>query len=143
MISRTGYLPIRRKVLGLGPGQQKIDALEKKMAALGIRKQDIREKFIKASGRGGQKLNKSSSAVFLVHTPTGISVKVGKTRSQHLNRFLALRGLVEKIEAQKSGGMSPEDRKIAKLKKQKQRRKRKSLKKKRAADEIRVTVNGG
>lgn len=114
----------------MGPDQKKLDALEKKMTRLGIRKADIREKFIKASGRGGQKVNKTSSAVFLNHVPTGVSVKVGKTRSQHLNRFLALRSLVEKIEALKNGSMTPAERKIAKLKKQKQRRRRKALKKK-------------
>lgn len=113
----------------MGPDRKKIEALEKKMAVLGIQKQEIREKFIKASGRGGQKVNKSSSAVFLSHLPTGISVKVGKSRSQNLNRFLALRSLVEKIEALKTGTQNTADRKIARLKKQKLRRKRKSLKK--------------
>ena len=113
----------------MGPDQKKINALEEKMADLGIQKQDIREKFIKASGRGGQKVNKTSSAVFLSHCPTGISVKVGKSRSQHLNRFLALRSLVEKIQALKTGTPDQADRKIARLRKQKQRRKRKTLKK--------------
>lgn len=113
-----------------GPNQKKIDALEKKMKQLGIQKQDIQEKFIKSSGRGGQKVNKTSSAVFLSHGPTGISVKAGKSRSQHLNRFLALRSLVEKIEALKStSGATKADRKIARLKKQKKRRRRKAAKK--------------
>ena len=112
-----------------GPDQRKIDALEKKMKVLGIQKSDIREKFIKASGRGGQKVNKSSSAVFLSHMPTGISVKVGKHRSRHLNRFIALRSLVEKIQARDTGVPEKEAKKIARLKKQKQRRKRRSRKK--------------
>lgn len=99
------------------------------MAELDIQKQDILEKFIKASGRGGQKVNKSSSAVFLSHGPTGISVKVGKSRSQHLNRFLALRSLVEKIENLKTGAPDKAEQKIARLRKQKQRRKKKTLKK--------------
>lgn len=112
----------------MGPDKKKIEAVEKKMADLNIQKQDIFEKFIKASGRGGQKVNKSSSAVFLSHRPTGISVKVGKSRSQHLNRFLALRSLVEKIEALKTGTRDKADEKIARVRKQKQRRKKKTLK---------------
>jgi len=75
----------------MGPGKEKIEALEKKMADLGIRKQDIEFKFIKASGRGGQKVNKSSVAVFVKHAATGFFVKYGKERSQHLNKFFALR----------------------------------------------------
>ncbi len=113
----------------MGPNQKKIEALEREMERLGIRKTDIQEKFVKASGRGGQKVNKSSCAVCLSHGPSGIVVKVGKTRSQHLNRFLALRRLVEKIEAQQAGTMTVAERKVAKLKKQKQRRKRKTQKK--------------
>ncbi len=119
----------KRERLGVGPDRKKIEALEKKMLDLGIQKQEIKEKFIKASGRGGQKVNKSSSAVFLSHLPTGISVKVGKSRSQHLNRFLALRSLVEKIEARKTGILDTADQKIAGLRKQKLRRKRKTRKK--------------
>ena len=113
----------------MGPDKKKIDALEQKMAKLGIRKADIQEKFVKSSGRGGQKVNKSVSAVFVSHLPTGLSVKVGKHRSQHLNRFVALRRLVEKIEAHKTGTSDKDALKIEKLRKQKQRRKRKAKKK--------------
>lgn len=110
-----------------GPDIEKIRALEKRMDNLGIRKKDILEKFIKSSGRGGQKVNKSSSAVFLTHTPTQISVKYGKHRSQHLNRFLALRTLVEKIEQQKFGVPDAKAKKMARLKKQKKRRRKKAV----------------
>ncbi len=110
----------------MGPDKKKIDALEKKMADLGIKKEDIKEKFIKASGRGGQKVNKTSSAVFVSHEKTGLSVKVGKHRSQHLNRFLALRSLVEKIEAKMTGQNDRETEKVEKIRKQKQRRKKRT-----------------
>ncbi|MBU8910374.1 MAG: peptide chain release factor-like protein [Desulfobacterales bacterium] len=113
----------------MGPSKDKLLNLEKKMKALGIKKEDIEEKFIKSAGRGGQKVNKSSSAVFLKHKKTNLSVKCGKARSQHLNRFLALRNLVEKIEADMTGRDDKELKKIKKIKKQKQRRKRKAQKK--------------
>ncbi len=113
----------------MGPGKDKIQALEKKMETLGISKEDIQLKFIKASGKGGQKVNKSNSAVFVKHLKTGLSVKCGKARSQALNRFLAMRNLVDKIEAKQTGTDDKETRKIEKIRKQKQRRKRKTAKK--------------
>lgn len=112
-----------------GPDREKIIALEKRMDLLGICKKDILEKFIKSSGRGGQKVNKTSSTVFLTHLPTQIIVKFGKHRSQHLNRFMALRLLVEKIEQLKLGIPDAKVRKIARRKKQKQRRRKKALNK--------------
>ena len=113
----------------MGPKKEKIEALEQKMRDLGIRKEDIETKFIKASGRGGQKVNKSSSAVFAKHMATGLSVKYGKERSQHLNKFLALRMLVRKIEEQNHGVDDRELKRVEKIKKQKLRRKRKTRKK--------------
>jgi protein subunit release factor B len=113
----------------MGPGKEKIAALEERTKALGIKKEDIEEKFIKASGRGGQKVNKTSSAVFLRHTPSGITVKCGRERSQHLNRFLALRQLTDKIEAGMTGRADMEQAKIEKIQKQKKRRQRKTRQK--------------
>jgi protein subunit release factor B len=114
-----------------GPSEKKQAALDQKLEKLGIRKTDLEEKFIKASGRGGQKVNKSSSAVFLRHKVTGLSVKVGKHRSLHLNRFLALRALAEKIQALQSGrhssDMSDSDRKIQKQKRRRRQKTRKKL----------------
>ncbi|MDD4183782.1 MAG: peptide chain release factor-like protein, partial [Candidatus Omnitrophica bacterium] len=55
----------------------------------GIREEDIVEKFIRASGPGGQFVNKTSSCVYLKHIPTGIEVKCQKERSQALNRYAA------------------------------------------------------
>jgi len=113
----------------MGPGKEKILKLEKKMAALGIKKEDIEEKFIKSSGRGGQKVNKSSSAVFLRHKKTHLTIKYGKARSQHLNRFLALRLLVDKIEAAMTRSKGKKQIKVEKIRKQKLRRKRRTQKK--------------
>ena len=113
----------------MGPDPHKIKALEKKMTGLGIRSEDITTRFIKSSGRGGQKVNKTASAVFLRHEPTGVCVKFGKHRSQTLNRFLALRALVEKLEIQFKGIPDKEKEKRARLKKQKSRRKKKARQK--------------
>jgi protein subunit release factor B len=112
-----------------GPGEKKRAALEQKLTELGIRKTDLEEKFIKSSGRGGQKVNKSASAVFIRHTPTGLSVKVGKHRSLHLNRFLALRALAEKIEAVQTGRHPGQTEKAEKIRRRKQRRKRRTRRK--------------
>ncbi len=113
----------------MGPDKSKLEALEKRIAGLGIRKTDLEEKFIKSSGRGGQKVNKTSSAVFIRHVPTGIAVKYGKHRSQHLNRFMALRLLADQVEAKLTGNPGKQAVLMEKIKKQKQRRKRKTRKK--------------
>ncbi len=113
----------------MGPNEKKLAALEQKLADLGIQKKDLEEKFIKASGKGGQKVNKSSSAVFVRHQKTGLSVKMGKHRSLHLNRFLALRALAEKIEALQSGTDTARHEHIKKIRRQKLRRKQKTRKK--------------
>ncbi len=113
----------------MGPNKDKIVKLDNKMKTLGINKNDIEEKFIKSSGRGGQKVNKSSCAVFLKHKPTKLSVKYGKARSQALNRFKALRLLVEKIEEVQFGMSSRELEKINKIRKQKKKRKKRAREK--------------
>jgi len=99
--------------------------LKTKMAELGVGEQDIEERFVHASGRGGQHVNKSSSCVYLKHLPTGAEVKCMESRSQSLNRFLARRYLLEKVEAL-SGGMTKKDLAAEKQKRQKARRKRRS-----------------
>ena len=105
----------------MGPGQKKMDALNARMIRLGIRKEEIQEKFIKSSGHGGQKVNKTSSAVFLRHLPTGILVKCGKSRSQTLNRFLAMRRLVEAVEKYQTAAPTVQDVRRAKIRKQKKK----------------------
>jgi protein subunit release factor B len=102
--------------------------LKEKMKALNIREEDILEKFIRSSGKGGQKVNKTATCVYIKHIPTGIEVKCMKDRSQSINRFLARRELVERIE-RLSGKLTAEDMKRLKAKKQKlKRHKRAKLK---------------
>ena len=113
-----------------GPDVKKLKALDEKIEKMGLSRSEFEEKFVKSSGRGGQKVNKTSSAVFIRHVPTGLSVKVGKHRSQHLNRFLALRQLVEEIEARREGRHSKRAQAAEKIRRQKSRRKRKHRQKK-------------
>ncbi|MEI9476295.1 MAG: peptide chain release factor-like protein [Deltaproteobacteria bacterium] len=102
--------------------------LEERMQALGIREEDLEEKFVRSSGAGGQKVNKTSSCVYLKHSPTGIKVKCMKDRSQSINRFLARRELLEKIEKM-TGHPNPEDMQREQIRKQKQKRRKRSQKK--------------
>ena len=105
-------------------GIEKEKALAEKMARLGVRQEDIVENFIRSSGPGGQNVNKTSTCVYLKHIPTGIEVKCQKERSQALNRFLARRILLQKIETRILGKLSQEQQLIAKIRRQKRRRSR-------------------
>ncbi len=109
-----------------GVSPEKESALEKKMSELGIREQDIEEKFTRSTGPGGQNVNKVSTCVQLKHLPSGITVKAQKDRTQGINRFLARRSLIIKFEEQVLGLKSAQNKKIEKIKKQKKRRKRRS-----------------
>jgi protein subunit release factor B len=95
--------------------------LKEKMEALGVHEKDIEEKFIRSSGRGGQKVNKTSTCVYLKHFPTGIEIKCMKERNQSLNRFLARRELVRRIE-KLSRKLTPEDIILEKVRRQKSKR---------------------
>lgn len=99
--------------------------LRERMAALGIREEELEEKFVRSSGKGGQHVNKSSTCVWLRHIPTGIEVKCMVERSQSVNRFLARRELVEKIALLK-GQSTPRSLKQEKARRQKARRQRRS-----------------
>lgn len=107
----------------------KENALMERMKRLGVREEDLRETFIRSSGPGGQKVNKSSSCVFLVHQPTGLSVKCQQERSQTLNRFLARRLLLDRIERLQKGLVSADKARIEKIRRQKRRRSRKAKEK--------------
>jgi peptide chain release factor len=97
--------------------------LKARMEALGIREEDLEERFVRSSGKGGQHVNKTSTCVQLRHLPTGIEVKCMAERSQSVNRFLARRELVEKVAAL-AGVVTPRSRKVEKARKQKARRQR-------------------
>jgi protein subunit release factor B len=71
-----------------------------RMKELGIHEHELDEVFLRGSGSGGQKRNKTSSAVQLTHRPTGTMVRASRERSQALNRFFARRELCDRL----SGG---------------------------------------
>lgn len=96
------------------------------MVACGLCEEDMEESFVRGSGPGGQKVNKSATAVALFHKPSGLSVKTQIARSQSLNRFYARRRLCELLESLTLGKGSPEAQKQEKVKKQKARRKRRA-----------------
>ncbi len=90
---------------------------------------DITEQFVRGSGKGGQKVNKTSSTVLLRHLPTGIEVRCQKHREQSSNRLSAYKLLILKIEEKVMGARSERARKIFKLKKQKQKRSKRAKEK--------------
>ena len=92
------------------------------MESLGIHESDIVEKFIRSSGKGGQKVNKASTCVYLKHIPTGIEVKCQTERYQAINRFLARKILADKVETKIRGKESEERQKIEKIRRQKRKR---------------------
>jgi protein subunit release factor B len=125
----TGFINDSEAPEDMGISLEKETALRERMERLGVREEDFRETFIRSSGPGGQKVNKTSSCVFLVHLPTGLSVKCQQERSQALNRFLARRILLDRIERLRTGLVSAEQMRVEKIRRQKRRRSRRAQEK--------------
>jgi len=107
-------------------GLEKEKSLQEMMARLGVREEDIVEKFIRAQGPGGQNVNKVSTCVHLRHLPTGIEVKCQQERSQAQNRYLARKLLLKKVESAILGKLSEEQKRIEKIRRQKRKRSRRA-----------------
>jgi protein subunit release factor B len=100
----------------------KADQLAQRMAALGVSEAEIEESFVRSGGHGGQNVNKTSTCVMLVHRPTGVAVKCQETRQQGLNRFIARRLLLDKIEEKQKGFVAAQRAEIEKIRRQKRKR---------------------
>lgn len=111
-----------------GVRPEKEEKLYERMKELGISEEDIKETFIRSGGPGGQSVNKTATCVRIKHIPTGIIVKSQEGRSQGLNRFLARRLLVTKLEDEILDKESPEQKRIERIRKQKNRRRRRTEK---------------
>ena len=72
--------------------------LRARFVSLGVQPGDVEERFVRGAGAGGQKINKTSSTVWLQHRPTGVEVRCQRERSQTLNRLIAWQELAEKLE---------------------------------------------
>lgn len=116
-------------MLSFGVSPEKESALEERFKKLGIRDEDLVEKFIRSGGHGGQNVNKTSTCVYLKHLPTGTEVKCQQERSQALNRFLARRLMADKIEEQVLGKESAERQRVEKLRRQKRKRSKRAKEK--------------
>lgn len=107
-------------------GLKKEKSLRETMARLGVREEDIEERFIRAQGPGGQNVNKVSTCVHLRHLSTGIEVRCQEERSQAQNRYRARQILLKKIECFILGKLSEEQKRIEKIRRQKRKRSRRA-----------------
>jgi protein subunit release factor B len=110
---------------GFAVSEDKNRWLVRKMAELGVKEDDLDEAFVRSSGNGGQHVNKTSTCVQLHHKPSGITITASRERSQSVNRFLARRELLERLEAQ-AGVQTAEMKRVEKMRKQKDRRRRRT-----------------
>jgi peptide chain release factor len=109
--------------------KEKMEEIERLMRELGIDEKEIIEKFIMGSGKGGQKINKTSSCVYLKHLPTGIEVKCQMDRSRETNRYLARKMLCETFKERILKEVSQKQQMAEKIRRQKRTKSRKQKKK--------------
>jgi protein subunit release factor B len=108
---------------------EKALALRTRLSALGIREEDIDERFVRSGGKGGQNVNKVSTCVVLVHRPTGVTVRCQRERTQGINRYLARKLLADKIDDLQRASHSRRAQEAARLRRQKRRRSRRAKEK--------------
>ncbi len=124
-------------------GSEKVQALAAKMLKLGIREEDLEERFIRSAGPGGQNVNKVSSCVVLVHRPSGLTVRCQEARSQGLNRYLARQRLARKLEEKILGAASERRKEIEKIRRQKRKRSKRAKEKLLRLKHLRSEVKEG
>ena len=103
--------------------------LDQFMRRLGVREEELEERFVRSSGPGGQNVNKVSTCVVLRHRPSGLEVRCQQERSQALNRFLARRILLQRLDTKRLGELSAEAQRIAKIRRQKRKRSKRAKEK--------------
>jgi peptide chain release factor len=113
-------------MINFGITERKKQELQQRMLKCNLFEKDIEEKFVRSSGSGGQKVNKSSTCVYLKHLTTGLAVKIQKSRSQGLNRYYARKKMCELFENKLLGNISPDAKRIEKIRKQKDRNRRRT-----------------
>lgn len=99
------------------------------LSELNITEEELEEKFILGSGKGGQKVNKTASCVFLLHKPSGLRVKCQQTRSRETNRYYARKRLCEKLQTEILKEKTQKQRELEKIRQQKRRRSRRAKEK--------------
>lgn len=104
----------------VSPG--KLEALLARIARLRIQPAVIEESFIRGGGKGGQKINKTANCVQLSYPPLGLIVRSQQDRRRTVNRFLALRELVDQIEMHVSPETSTRLQEIERLRRRKAQR---------------------
>lgn len=114
--------------------------LRLEMRKLKILEKDLEEKFILGSGKGGQKVNKTASCVYLKHYPTNIKIKCQQTRSRELNRYYARKELVERIKEITQQELSKKQKLIFKIRKQKQKRSKRAKEKMKIEKQTRSSI---
>jgi protein subunit release factor B len=97
LLVKTGVIEYNHLMQRTGQRGAPSENMAVRIRDLGLRKEDIIEKFIRSAGKGGQNVNKTSTCVYLKHLPTGIEVKCQQERSQAMNRVAALGLLAQKI----------------------------------------------
>ncbi len=96
--------------------------IDQRLAALCVRTDEVDERFVKGTGAGGQKINKTSSTVWLRHRSTGIEVRCQASRSQTANREQAWNELCDKLEARrKAAALQKKQEKEAQRRRTRQR----------------------
>jgi peptide chain release factor len=113
-------------MINFGITEQKKQELQQRMQKCSLFEIDLEEKFVRSGGSGGQKVNKTSSCVYMKHIPSGLSVKIQESRSQGLNRYYARKKMCELLENKMLGKDSPEAKRIEKIRKQKDRLRRRT-----------------
>jgi protein subunit release factor B len=133
--SRAERSAIVAEVFPVSPEKER--ALRARMERLGVRPEDLEERFVRSGGRGGQNVNKVSTCVVLRHRPSGVVVKCQQERSQALNRFLARRELLDRLEARLRGVAAAAEAERERIRRQKRRRSRRAKEKMLAAKHAR------